>query len=138
MRIIIAAIFLCALTAPAFAQAEPTPTPPGLTAVEGGVLLPAGAVLEFELVEPLSSRTAQQGQTFAMRLASPLAFEGREIVPAGAVGGGEVIDAKASAFGGRPGRLTLSARFIEINGTPARIRGLQWSGAGRDRANGAL
>jgi hypothetical protein len=75
---------------------------------------------------------------FGLRLAEPLVVDGRELVPAGAAGGGEVIDAHASAFGGRQGRLIISGRFVEINGQRARIRGMQITGAGEDRGNTAL
>ena len=59
-------------------------------------------------------------------------------MPAGAIGGGEVIDAHASAFGGRQGRLIISGRFVEINGERARIRGMQITAAGEQRTNTAL
>lgn len=100
--------------------------------------IPAGTSVEVELTEALSSETSQQQQTFGLRLAAPIVIGGREVVPAGVVGGGEVIDAAPSSFGGRQGRLIVSGRFIEINGAPARIRGMQLTANGEDRSDTAL
>lgn len=112
--------------------AEPA-APPGAT-----VRIPAGTVVQVEITEALSSETSQQEQLFALRLAEPIVIDGREIVPAGALGGGEVIDAHPSAFGGRQGRLIISGRFIEIGGQRVRIRSMQVGSAGEDRAGAAL
>lgn len=113
--------------------AEPAPAP-----APAAVRIPAGAIVQVELTEALSSETSQQQQLFGLRLAEPIIIDGRELVPAGAIGGGEVIDAHASAFGGRPGRLIISGRFVEINGERARIRGMQITAAGEQRTNTAL
>lgn len=135
----------CALAALAFASigsarsqtdaAPPTDVPADAPA---SIRIPADTIVEVELTEPLSSRSSQQEQTFGLRLVSPIVIDGREIVPAGANGGGEVIDAHPSAFGGRQGRLIVSGRFIEINGERARIRGMQITRVGEDRGNTAL
>jgi hypothetical protein len=133
---------LCALAGASFAQTS-DPAASAAPAVEAPaapttIRIPAGTVVEVELTEALSSRTSQQEQLFGLRLATPIVVDGREVVAAGAAGGGEVIDAHASAFGGRQGRLIISGRYIEINGERARIRGMQITAAGDDRANTAL
>lgn len=146
MRIIIGAVAALALAAAgtAFGQTPPAePAAPADVAVTpapapASITIPAGTVVQVELTEALSSRTSQQEQLFGLRLAEPIVVDGREIVAAGALGGGEVIDAHASAFGGRQGRLIISGRFVEINGQRARIRGMQITAAGEDRANAAL
>lgn len=120
---------------PATPSVETAPAPPGPFQV---VQAPAGTIIAVELTEALSSRSSKIGQMFGLRLAEPIFFEGKELVPAGAVGGGEVVDAHASAFGGRQGRLILSARFLEINGERIGIRGMQLTAAGKDRVNGAI
>lgn len=126
--------------APAFAQsAEPlTPSPEAAAPSPQVMRIPAGTVVQVELTEALSSRTSQQEQLFALRLAEPIVVDGQAVVAAGAMGGGEVIDAHPSAFGGRQGRLIISGRFIEINGQRARIRGMQITAAGEQRTNTAL
>lgn len=126
----------------AFAQtadvvaAPETLAPPATSATS--IRIPAGTIVQVELTEPLSSETSMQTQLFGLRLVEPIVIDGREIVPAGAIGGGEVIDAHPSAFGGRQGRLIISGRFIEIGGQRARIRAMQVTAAGQDRSDTAI
>ena len=136
----LAAVALLLGAPAAFAQttdteplAEPAPAP-----APAAIRIPAGTIVQVELTEALSSETSQQQQLFGLRLAGPIIVEGREVVPAGAIGGGEVIDAHASAFGGRQGRLIISGRFVEINGERARSRGMPITAAGEQRTNTAL
>lgn len=143
---VVAAAAVLMLAAPALAQTPPAsgdvvvaapeaaPTAPAAPTIR----IPAGTIVEIELAEALSSSTSQQEQAFALRLAAPIVIDGREVVPAGAPGGGEVIDAARAAFGGRQGRLIISGRYIEIDGQRHRIRGMQITAAGDHRANTAL
>lgn len=117
-------------------QAPPTAPAPGKT-----VRLTAGTQLEVELVAPLSSATSHLGDKFALRLATPIVSEGVEVVAAGAMGEGEVIDAAPSGMAGRAGKLMLSARRMDLNGRPVRIRGMTLMAGGRSRvglANGLM
>jgi hypothetical protein len=123
-----------AQTAAPLPAAVATSEPETMAAPATTVRIPAGTIIEVELTEALSSRTSQQEQLFGLRLIRPIVIDGREVAPVGAIGGGEVIDAAHSAFGGRAGRLTISGRFIEIGGQRVRIRGMQLIAAGEDRA----
>lgn len=100
----------------------------------GMIRIPAGTAVIIELTETMRSTSAQQGALFGLRLAEPIALNDAVIVPAGAVGGGEVIDARPAGGGGRQGRLILSSRYLEINGERVRIRAMQFMAAGEDRA----
>ena len=115
------------------APATAEPAAPGAT-----IRIPAGTVVQVEITEALSSETSLQQQVFGLRLPEPIVVDGREIVPAGAIGGGEVIDAHPSAFGGRQGRLIISGRFIEIGGQRVRIRAMQVASAGENRTGAAV
>ncbi|MBI3438938.1 MAG: hypothetical protein HY054_09895 [Proteobacteria bacterium] len=108
------------------------------TASPAAIHIPAGTIVHVALVDTLSSRTNHIGDTFALRLVDPIVVDGREVVAAGAVGGGEVIDAAASGLGGRQGKLIISARFLEINGQHVRIHGMQLTAAGTPRDNEAM
>lgn len=135
-----AALYL-ALCSPCFAQSvalTPQTAPVEAAVASPEINIPAGTEISVVLAEPLSSSTSQIGDLFALRLSEPIIVDGREIVSAGALGGGEVIDAKSSGIGGRQGRLILSGRFLVINGEQVRIRGLRWTGAGEARVNQAL
>ena len=136
-RVLSALAFLATSTGQALAQTAPEPAVAPVAAA-ATMRIPAGTIVQVELTEALSSQTSQQEQIFGLLLAEPIIVDGREVVPAGAIGGGEVIDAHRSAFGGRPGRLIISGRFIEIGGQRARIRGMQITAAGADRVNAAL
>ena len=123
------------------AQVAPAPeatNPVAPPADQAMVRVPAGTVIAVELAEPLSSRTSQTGQTFALRLAEPIIINDEIAVPAGAVGGGEVIDAHRSGMGGREGKLIVSGRYIEVNGQRVRIRGMQILMAGEDLSRDAV
>lgn len=143
---VIAAAAVLLSAAPALAQTSPPPADASSAAPEPAPLppaaptirIPAGTMVHVELTEALSSQTSQQEQTFGLRLAAPIVIDGREVVPAGATGGGEVIDSARSAFGGRQGRLIISGRFIEIDGQQHRIRGMQITAVGDERGNEAL
>jgi hypothetical protein len=140
-----AACSLAALSlfASAAAQTAPNaslapPAPPAANTSSAAVHIPAGTVVHVALVGPLSSRTSHIGDTFALSLVDPIVVDGREVVAAGAVGGGEVIDAAPSGFGGRQAKLIISARFLEIGGQRVRIRGMQLTAVGAQRNNEAL
>lgn len=141
MRVFMTAMALATFPCAALAQ-TPAPVESASAASEAAapasVRIPAGTLVQLEITEHLDSENSRQEQLFAMRLAEPIVIGGREVVPAGALAGGEVIDAAPSAFGGRQGRLILSGRFLEIAGQRVRIRAMHVSGAGEDRGSTAL
>lgn len=130
----------------AWAQTEPVAGEAATAEAAAIVLTPAATTVEvpantpilLEFTEALSSRTAQTGYMFGLRLAEPIVINGEVVVPAGLIGGGEVIDAHHSGMGGRQGVLTLSGRFIDIRGQRIRIRGMQVFSAGEDNTREAV
>lgn len=112
-------------------------TPEAPTPVQT-VRLAAGTLVEVELTDALGSDDSNEGDLFGLRLLSPLYVGDHEIAPIGTIGGGEVIDATPSGFGGRQGRLIVSGRFLQIGGQRVRIRGMQITAVGDDRTNTAL
>lgn len=143
---LIASIALLAFSTAASAQSAPNesvPAPTGraenasaLTASEApSSHIAAETTVEVELVDALSSRTSHIGDPFALKLRAPIIVDGREVVPAGASGGGEVIDAVPSGLMGRQGRLIVAARFLDLNGQRVRIHGMQLMASGEDRSN---
>jgi len=101
----------------------------------GAVRLVAGTEFEVELTELLSSRTSKLGDKFAIRLAAPVVVDGVEVVPAGAVGQGEVIDVASAGLGGKQGKLIVAARHLELNGVPVRVRGMTFTVSGTSRVD---
>lgn len=124
-------------------QADPTATvatvespPPPVAALPATtVRLAAGTEVEIELVEGLSSATGLLSQRFPIRLAAPILVDGRVIVAAGALGEGEIIDVTKAGINGKQGKLIIAARFLNLNGTQVRIRGMTVIAAGKSRVD---
>lgn len=97
---------------PAFAQDEPAPPPTARAESAAADAAPAGdpAVLliktytpvEIEFVTEISSEEAVIDQTFAIQLSRPITVDGVEVVPAGAMGEGQVAHAARRGWGGKP------------------------------------
>jgi hypothetical protein len=104
-------------------------------AVSKTAKLAAGTLFEVELVAPLSSATSHLGDKFALRLVKPISSDGVELVAVGAPGEGEIIDAARSGMAGKPGKLILSARRLDLNGRSVRIRGMTLMSGGKDRVD---
>jgi hypothetical protein len=145
MRAVLLALALLAQSAAVSAQALADTTTQAAIEIRSSATLPApplkipaGTIVSLELVDALSSTTSHVGDLFALRLVEPILIGGREVAPAGALGGGEVIDAAPSGWGGRQGKLILSARYLEIGGQRVRMRSMQMSAAGDDRSVSAL
>lgn len=135
-RLAVLGLALCVWTDAHLARAQsevPAAAPAEAQSSPATVRIPAGAEIQMEVVQELNSRTNQPGDLFALRLAEPIIIDNVVVVPAGAVGGGEVIDAQPSDRHGIPGVLVVSGRFVELNGVRARIRGMQILRGGGDR-----
>ncbi len=104
------------------------------------VSLPAFSIVELEIAEPLNSKTSKIGQFFDIRLAAPIMLDGKQLVPAGAIGQGEVIHAAKARAGGKAGELILAARYIEHDGQRIALRSFKFgvSGTGRNNTHEAL
>lgn len=96
------------------ADVEPPRPAPAPTTVRA--VVPAGRVLEVELAEPLSSKTAQPGQEFRLRLAEALYLPEGVSIPAGASLIGRVHEVERARRPQKPGRLVLIAEALEARG----------------------
>lgn len=100
--------------------------------------LPAGTLIELELVDRINSFERKRGDRFALRLAQPVQLDGHDVLPAGLNVVGEVVHAQAASAGGKPGELLLAGRFLEWNGRQVPIRGLKAGASGRNNAGIAM
>lgn len=110
---------------PVAAPAPSAPTPctnciPKLTPVE--------LVIDSEMGSKLSTT----GAAFPLHLAKPIVIDGKEAVPAGAVGEGEVIHAKKAGRAGAAGELVLAAKFLMVGDRQIRLRSMRIAVAGKD------
>lgn len=92
--------------------------------------IPSGTPLYIQLVEELSSKTSLRGDTFRIKLSDPVKVDGRIVIPAGASGRGEVIDAAPAGMGGKPGELVLAARHLSVGGRQVPLRAFKLGGHG--------
>jgi hypothetical protein len=97
-----------------------------------GTCIPSLTPVRIELTEALSSRTSVTGQTFGISLAYPVVIDGRELIPAGTKGRGEIIHAKKTGVG-VGGELVLAARYLNLGNRQLRLRSMKFNGAGRDQ-----
>lgn len=97
-------------------------------------LAPARTEVEVELAAPVSTRTQKTGDTFALRLATPLVVDDRILLPAGTPGVGAVIEAARPGLGGKAAKLVLTARYLQVDGRRVPLTGLQLARAGRSNS----
>lgn len=135
---------LCALACvawPAGAQtaAPPVPAPPTpVTATAAAGVIPARTLVQIALGEPLSSKTSKIGDFFRIRLAAPIMLDGRVIVPAGAVGRGQVVQAAKARWGGKAGELIINARYVDCGAIHIPLGHFHFSEAGKSDVGGAF
>lgn len=89
------------------------------------------------MVDSLSSKTSQRGDRFSLKLAEPLLLDGRLLIPAGTLAGGEVVHADRARAGGQAGELILAARYLEWDGRQLPLKSLR-AGVGRSRTGAAM
>ena len=128
------ATFSLALAAqPALAQ-PPTRT----VAAASCCRVPAGTVVMVELAQPVSTKTAKPGDTFAIRLAEPVVVRGQIVLRAGTTGVGQVVDAAKPGLGGKGAKLVLDARGLTgPGGAEVRLKALQLAAVGKGHATAA-
>lgn len=132
-----AAMLLAGVTA---RQAEPVAAAAPASAENAATSLriAASTVVDIEIAEALSSKTAVPGQPFAIRLAQPLVLEGGHILlPAGIRGEGEIIHARKAGFAGKAGEMILAARFLRCGAVNVALGRFKFAAAGDDRSKAA-
>jgi hypothetical protein len=91
--------------------------------------------VRLEVLTMLGSKVSKTGDTFPIRLATPIVVDGNEVIPSGTTGMGEVIHAKKSGGSGSAGELVLAARYLDVGGQRLRLRSLHLSPNGRTKIN---
>jgi hypothetical protein len=99
------------------------------------IAIPALTPVSIELLAAVGSKTSKTGDTFPIRLAAPIIIDGKEAVPAGAAGMGEVVHAKKSGGMGAAGELVLAARYLDVAGRSLRLRSLRIVPQGKSAIN---
>jgi hypothetical protein len=102
------------------------------------VVIPALTPVSLEIAASVGSKISKTGDTFPIRLAAPIILAGRQVLPAGATGVGEVVHAKKSGGMGAAGELVLAARYLDVGGARMHLRSMHLAVAGKsniDRVN---
>jgi len=137
----VAAAFAATMTGQA-PQEAPVPTSPTAVAVQPSgpapLRIPATTIVDIEIMEPLSSKTSIRDATFPIRVFAPVVVDGRELIPAGTPGMGQVIHAAKSGGGGKAGELLLTARYLDINGVRVPLRRFRMGASGAQKADEAF
>jgi hypothetical protein len=128
--------YIAILAASLWAMAALSISPASAAGRPAWYRVPAGTMVRVELAEPLSTKVQRTGDTFALRLATPLVVDGRIVLHAGTPGIGEVIQATKPGLGGKPAKLVLEAEYLSLGGgRRVRLQGLQVDAAGAGKSN---
>jgi hypothetical protein len=133
MHSILLALLATALPAVETAAAEPV-------AVDqpAGPTIPANTIVEIEIAETISSKTAKVGDMFAIRLVEPVRIDGRLILPIGLTGRGEVSHVAKAGWGGKAGELIVMVRYLECGPQKIRIGRFHFGGSGESHFGAAM
>ena len=83
---------------------------------EGHVYIPKKTPLKVELVNSISSKTAQKGENVSIRLLDNLIVNGVVVIPKGTIGRAYVYKARSAGAFGRKGKLMIAGQeFKTIN-----------------------
>ena len=102
--------------APAPAAQEQAPPPPPQP-----IVIPAGTNVVVRMGETLSSKTAQDGQTFTGTLANGIASHGKVVIPAGSTVTGTVSEAKSAGKFKGEGILAIRLASVNVRGVPHNV-----------------
>lgn len=112
------------------ARTEPVRTEPVRPAT---ITIPDGATIAVRLIDPLSSETAKEDETFRGSLDAPIVVEDRVVIPAGSNVEGRVVTAKSAAHFKGSSALALELTKITAGGRSYNISTNQWEKQGSGR-----
>jgi hypothetical protein len=95
--------------------------------------IPAGLTVPLSIKFILSSNGSHVGQRVAMMVSQDVISEGVIVIPKGTPAVGEVTMRSGRGLAGRPGRLELAFRYVEMDGVRVPLEG-KHSQEGKDNA----
>jgi len=96
---------------PAAEAPPPRPEPPA------PLVVPAGTVITVRLSQALGSKTSHTGDSFTATVASPIAVNGKLVIPTSSSAEGTVVDAQERGKIKGAGLLQLALNEITVEGT---------------------
>jgi hypothetical protein len=107
---------LAALSSQAGASPAPATEIAAVAAPVTGPVLRAGTPVPMRMVEPLSSKTARQGQRIPLEVVEDVRVDGHVVIPKASRAFGEVVRVSAASSFGKAGRLSVKPMFVEVAG----------------------
>ena len=86
------------------------------------IKVPEGTELRMRLEEPLSSKTANQGDRFSVSLIEDVRLADGMVLKAGYRGVGEVTEARGNGMLGKAGKLNVSLNYLTVGDERIRLR----------------
>jgi hypothetical protein len=116
-----AALAAAGFTAQAEDASAPPPVEPSAAAVPAVVvpqpiLLPKGTMVRLMVTKEVNSRDRKAGDRFTLRVDEDVKVGGVTLIPVGATGWGEVVNAEGSGGVGKRGRINAKLLFVDANG----------------------
>ena len=88
-----------------------------LAAAQAQTMVPAGTKVPLEFTQPVSTKTAQKGDTVELRVSEDVVVDGRTVIPAGAPAEGVITDVHRGRTFGRRGELKIRLTHVrDANG----------------------
>jgi hypothetical protein len=108
--------------APATASGQPVPNAQQASnAPQPAPVVPEGTVLRIRINQRISVKTSHAGDAFDGTIVSPVVVDGAEVIPAGSIARGHVVEAhKRGHFKGRS-ILELTLTGLDVNGRHYRL-----------------
>jgi hypothetical protein len=79
--------------------------------------------IHFMVVSEVTTKTHQAGHRFKLRVDKPVQIDGVTVIPIGATGWGEVLEAEKSGNAGKSGKLEAKLLYVDIGGVQVPITG---------------
>lgn len=115
---------LLAACAPGASTAQEAADPVAEPAPQAGMIrVEQDTLIRLMVLNEVSSRTAQPGHRFVLRVDEPVIVGGATIIPVGAKAWGEVVDSSKSGSVGKAGRLSARLLHVEVGGEAVPISG---------------
>lgn len=95
-------------------------------------IIPKLTPVSIEIGTLLGTKISTSGDRFVIRLTEAIVIDGRQVVPAGVEGEGEVIHAKKGGGMGSAGELVLAARYLNVDGRQLPLRSMKFVALGKD------
>jgi len=134
-KLYVSALVLLCLFSP-FAKAQVQDAQQGPD-TQSSMIIPARTPVRLQLQQALSSKTTQQGALVEWRIFEDVIIDGKVVIAKDSRAYAEVTHVQKAGFGGRPGEMLLTARYLELGAQQLRLRSLQpeVSGVGKSQSD---